>query len=177
MREPAVIPEEWTAGLIVLAVLALCVAFSVWAVHQARKGNAWRSERASEARGPVCVSCGCTDERPCRGGCAWASMDPPICTRCDAAIPKDGGDSTDETDTANWLQVTVAHPDAIDQPQLMGFVPPGSIVRFTKPMGQLDTKVRSIAVDLRALEDKDNPPVIELAPANVKLPPIDERRA
>lgn len=33
----------------------------------------------------VCIECGCSDERPCvtdQGVCAWAELDPPVCSRC-----------------------------------------------------------------------------------------------
>ena len=30
----------------------------------------------------VCVGCGCTDERACRGGCHWVELDPPLCSSC-----------------------------------------------------------------------------------------------
>lgn len=30
----------------------------------------------------VCVGCGCTDSHACAGGCAWATEDPMLCTRC-----------------------------------------------------------------------------------------------
>lgn len=29
-----------------------------------------------------CLRCGCTEERPCAGGCGWVAKDPPICSRC-----------------------------------------------------------------------------------------------
>jgi hypothetical protein len=29
-----------------------------------------------------CVSCGCTDDQACEGGCVWLSTDPPVCSRC-----------------------------------------------------------------------------------------------
>ncbi len=43
--------------------------------------------RASlDARGidlaPVCARCGCTDDRRCPGGCAWATADRALCDRC-----------------------------------------------------------------------------------------------
>jgi hypothetical protein len=29
-----------------------------------------------------CTGCGCTDEKPCEGGCSWVSTDPPVCSSC-----------------------------------------------------------------------------------------------
>lgn len=29
-----------------------------------------------------CIHCGCTDDDPCPGGCAWVTTDPPVCTTC-----------------------------------------------------------------------------------------------
>jgi len=30
----------------------------------------------------VCIYCGCTEKKPCEGGCEWVSTDPPICSAC-----------------------------------------------------------------------------------------------
>lgn len=30
----------------------------------------------------TCVSCGCTNERACPGGCAWADVEETVCTGC-----------------------------------------------------------------------------------------------
>jgi hypothetical protein len=39
-----------------------------------------------------CVGCGCTDSRPCPGGCAWAAVNEDegigLCTNC-AVLPLD----------------------------------------------------------------------------------------
>lgn len=32
--------------------------------------------------GPACRRCGCTEWSACAGGCAWVSLDPPVCSRC-----------------------------------------------------------------------------------------------
>ncbi len=32
-----------------------------------------------------CITCGCTDLRACAGGCSWASINPPVCSRCTAS--------------------------------------------------------------------------------------------
>jgi hypothetical protein len=32
--------------------------------------------------GPACERCGCTQWWACAGGCAWVSIDPPVCSRC-----------------------------------------------------------------------------------------------
>lgn len=29
-----------------------------------------------------CVSCGCTNDNACPGGCSWVSMNPPVCSAC-----------------------------------------------------------------------------------------------
>ncbi len=29
-----------------------------------------------------CQFCGCTDDHACPGGCAWVSIDPPVCSAC-----------------------------------------------------------------------------------------------
>jgi hypothetical protein len=29
-----------------------------------------------------CIGCGCTDSCACPDGCAWVSVDPPICSGC-----------------------------------------------------------------------------------------------
>lgn len=29
---------------------------------------------------PACVHCGCTASAACPGGCAWISLDPPVCS-------------------------------------------------------------------------------------------------
>lgn len=29
---------------------------------------------------PCCIACGCTNDRPCPGGCIWAG--PNLCSRC-----------------------------------------------------------------------------------------------
>jgi hypothetical protein len=34
-----------------------------------------------------CVRCGCTDNVGCEGGCAWAQLTPPVCTRCAGQTP------------------------------------------------------------------------------------------
>ncbi|HEX4521053.1 MAG TPA: hypothetical protein VH063_15840 [Gaiellaceae bacterium] len=36
----------------------------------------------AEDDGPACVSCGCTENRACEGGCSWVSLNPPICSAC-----------------------------------------------------------------------------------------------
>lgn len=39
----------------------------------------------------TCWACGCTDDRACPGGCAWAVTDAPgedLCTSCQAAGPQ-----------------------------------------------------------------------------------------
>ena len=36
-----------------------------------------------------CIGCGCSDDMPCLGGCAWISHDPPLCSQC--AEPVDAG--------------------------------------------------------------------------------------
>lgn len=30
----------------------------------------------------ACEHCGCTEDNACPGGCSWASLVPPICSRC-----------------------------------------------------------------------------------------------
>lgn len=30
----------------------------------------------------ACIRCGCTQFDACPGGCAWVSMEPPICSAC-----------------------------------------------------------------------------------------------
>jgi hypothetical protein len=32
-----------------------------------------------------CIGCGCTTQRACRGGCSWASANPPKCSACIAS--------------------------------------------------------------------------------------------
>lgn len=45
-----------------------------------------RVRAALDARGlevaPVCARCGCSDDRRCEGGCAWASASRSLCDRC-----------------------------------------------------------------------------------------------
>jgi hypothetical protein len=43
-----------------------------------------RAQRAADAAAgsPVCTVCGCTENAACEDGCGWASLDPPLCTRC-----------------------------------------------------------------------------------------------
>jgi hypothetical protein len=36
-----------------------------------------------------CIVCGCTDSRACDGGCSWACVAPPICSRCASRAPFD----------------------------------------------------------------------------------------
>lgn len=31
---------------------------------------------------PACISCGCTEDNACPGGCTWVSLDPPLCSAC-----------------------------------------------------------------------------------------------
>lgn len=57
-----------------LGVLAVPVGLLVLAV--------WVGTRRPRGTGPACVRCGCTYYRACPGGCSWASLDPPICSRC-----------------------------------------------------------------------------------------------
>lgn len=47
----------------------------------------WRLLQQERQHGQVlpelkCISCGCTDAKPCPGGCIWASESPPRCSRC-----------------------------------------------------------------------------------------------
>lgn len=50
-----------------------------------------RQVRAGELRAErVCRGCGCTDSRPCPGGCWWSSIDPPVCSTCVATMARDG---------------------------------------------------------------------------------------
>lgn len=35
---------------------------------------------ACELEGEACASCGCTDDAPCAGGCAWVA--PRLCSAC-----------------------------------------------------------------------------------------------
>lgn len=32
-----------------------------------------------------CADCGCTDEKPCEGGCSWVNDDHTLCSRCGLA--------------------------------------------------------------------------------------------
>lgn len=52
-----------------------------------RKTKRRGSPRPKRGRGPRrgrCVVCGCTDDRGCEKGCAWANKQHTMCTRCDA---------------------------------------------------------------------------------------------
>lgn len=33
----------------------------------------------------TCEDCGCTDEKPCEGGCSWVNDDHTLCSRCGLA--------------------------------------------------------------------------------------------
>lgn len=46
--------------------------------------GARRATQEADARkgARCCIRCGCTDHVACDGGCYWASVDPPICSRC-----------------------------------------------------------------------------------------------
>jgi hypothetical protein len=45
---------------------------------------------ARVADGRACIVCGCTDDAPCPGGCAWVIGAPvPLCTACRDAAPAD----------------------------------------------------------------------------------------
>lgn len=38
--------------------------------------------------GPACDLCGCTENQACDGGCHWVSLDPPLCSQCDARLTR-----------------------------------------------------------------------------------------
>jgi len=38
--------------------------------------------KKQEAKELACIFCGCTEAQACEGGCAWISIDPPICSSC-----------------------------------------------------------------------------------------------
>lgn len=35
--------------------------------------------------GLACKFCGCTDDNACPGPCRWVSIDPPVCSACEAS--------------------------------------------------------------------------------------------
>ena len=52
-----------------------------------------RKNHADDAA--ACVVCGCTDDNPCDGGCAWAQQNPPVCTRCAEGEPFQFGENSE----------------------------------------------------------------------------------
>jgi len=44
--------------------------------------TAEEAAKAAKATGPACCVCGCTEDRACAGGCAWADTEATICTCC-----------------------------------------------------------------------------------------------
>lgn len=63
-----------------------------------RRAPGWLNEsvaigRAHRLRG-ICRDCGCTEDRACPGGCAWADISQTLCTACvapDTTQPKASG--------------------------------------------------------------------------------------
>lgn len=52
-------------------------------MHVVRLGEKFRFPQEKVAGKPgVCRACGCTEDRACRGGCAWESDDRDLCTQC-----------------------------------------------------------------------------------------------
>jgi len=47
-------------------------------VEDDEKGSGLDPEPDDES--PQCLSCGCTDDNACEGGCVWAT--PTLCSRC-----------------------------------------------------------------------------------------------
>jgi hypothetical protein len=52
------------------------------------ESGTWRLLQQEQQHGQVlsamtCTGCGCTDAKPCPGGCIWASEHPPRCSRCE----------------------------------------------------------------------------------------------
>lgn len=62
--------------LIAIAIVLLLVLAYVLLV-----GVIWAFLRGASPQ-RACVVCGCTDWNACEGGCAWASLNPPVCTTC-----------------------------------------------------------------------------------------------
>jgi hypothetical protein len=49
-------------------------------------GSSVTRPRPPGVRPGVCGFCGCTEARPCPGGCGWANAERTLCTRCDAEL-------------------------------------------------------------------------------------------
>jgi hypothetical protein len=49
-------------------------------------GRSVTRARPPGVRPGVCGFCGCTEARPCPGGCGWANAERTICRRCDAEL-------------------------------------------------------------------------------------------
>jgi hypothetical protein len=72
------------AGFVCYSAWQGCIDIRDWRKKKKEEGSMKPMEKKPAAQYPseVCRICGCTDERGCMEGCAWANLERTLCTSC-----------------------------------------------------------------------------------------------